>query len=82
MTTFKRTPRFIAGAVCPQCRAMDRIVLEQDEGIRRRRCVACGYSDEMTASGSVEPATRLARPGGPGAPSTPVRLVDPRKDDS
>jgi len=82
MTTFKRTPRFIAGAVCPQCREMDRIVLEEDDGVRQRRCVACGYSDAMAVSGSVEPATRLARPGERQTTPTAVRLVDPKKADS
>jgi uncharacterized protein len=75
-----KRPRFIAGAVCPECREMDRIVLEQDDdGTRRRRCVACGYSDSMTTSGTVEPATRLARAGSSEAPPAPVRLVDPKK---
>ena len=36
--------RFIAGAVCPECRALDRIVLElRDGGQEWQRCVTCGY---------------------------------------
>ncbi len=39
--------RFIAGAVCPKCAAVDRIVVEDDG--RRRRCIACGFTDELPA---------------------------------
>ena len=42
--------RFIAGAVCPECRALDRIVLEvrvSGQGDQEwQRCVACGYEAE------------------------------------
>jgi hypothetical protein len=36
--------RFIAGAVCPRCAAMDRLLVDLDSD--RRECVACGFSDE------------------------------------
>jgi hypothetical protein len=35
--------RFIAGAVCPRCARMDKIVVDLDTD--RRECVACGYSE-------------------------------------
>ena len=76
------TRRFIAGAVCPQCRAIDRIVVEQLEGGRRRRCVACGHSDTMTGGASTEPATRATRRRGDDPPATPVRLLDSPRDKS
>lgn len=47
-------PKFIAGAICPSCREVDRIVVEvvaadeQEYGAvprRQRRCVTCGYTD-------------------------------------
>lgn len=77
--------RFIAGAVCPNCREMDRIIIEEapstgaegESGLRRRRCVSCGFSDTMTAGGAAEPSTRFSRPRGDGAPATPVRIVMP-----
>jgi uncharacterized protein len=75
------TKRFIAGAVCPQCRAVDRIVVEQHEGVRRRRCVACGFTDTMTGGVSAEPATRLTRRRADEA-VTPVRIIDPDRDKS
>ena len=34
-------PRFVAGAVCPSCKAMDRMVI--DGAADERRCVACGF---------------------------------------
>lgn len=35
--------RFIAGAVCPRCAKMDKIVVDLDTD--QRACVACGYSE-------------------------------------
>ncbi|KAB0629067.1 YheV family putative metal-binding protein [Acinetobacter gandensis] len=43
MMTIKR--RFIAGAKCPKCQAMDRVVMltsGEDEWIE---CIDCGYSE-------------------------------------
>ncbi|MCY4043640.1 MAG: YheV family putative metal-binding protein [Cellvibrionales bacterium] len=40
--------RFIAGATCPECHQMDKIVMFDDEsGQRFRECVACGFKEEM-----------------------------------
>ncbi len=55
--------RFIAGAVCPACGAVDKIVLEQDDAGARQSCVACGYEDSMQFSDNVEElATRVNTP--------------------
>ena len=35
--------RFIAGAVCPRCGLMDKIVVEA--GGEERLCVSCGFTD-------------------------------------
>ena len=35
--------RFIAGAVCPRCAQMDKIVVNLDTD--QRECVACGFSE-------------------------------------
>ncbi|MEM7101030.1 MAG: YheV family putative metal-binding protein [Pseudomonadota bacterium] len=53
--------KFIAGAVCPNCQAVDRIVIEmrpsndndltpaeQGENQTWRVCVACDFSEQMT----------------------------------
>ena len=39
--------RFIAGAVCPKCSAMDTVRVYNLEGKDYRECVACDFSDEM-----------------------------------
>ncbi len=49
MTTTQRPRRFIAGAVCPKCSEMDKIVMytnDADEEVRE--CVSCGYSQTST----------------------------------
>lgn len=41
----KRPRRFIAGAVCPKCSEMDRIVMfTNDDDDEVRECISCGYS--------------------------------------
>jgi len=42
--------RFIAGAACRACGASDRIVVEEREGIRIQRCVACRHEESFDAS--------------------------------
>ena len=37
--------RFIAGAVCPQCREIDRIVVRDTDLGPEQACVACGFSE-------------------------------------
>ena len=79
--------RFIAGAVCPACEMIDRIVVEtapdpaSGEELSRRRCVACGFVEEfqaVTAAGSgAIPRGRPERPRVSSTPVTPVRIVDP-----
>lgn len=44
--------RFIAGAQCPKCEQLDKVVMYDDvNGKRFRECVACGFKDEL-----IEPA--------------------------
>ncbi|MEZ5558563.1 MAG: YheV family putative metal-binding protein [Pseudomonadales bacterium] len=73
--------RFIAGAICPNCRAQDRIVVEQGAAGAQRRCVSCGYVDTLVTAPSA-PTSRLERPRA-GAETeqkpVPVRLLDPSK---
>ncbi len=71
------TPRrFIAGAVCPRCGLMDKIVVAV--GGQERLCVSCGYSDARPEGPAVEPKTRVTR-GAARRVETPaeaVRLID------
>ncbi len=47
MSDGKITKRFIAGAVCPRCNAMDRLVIFRRDDKDFRECVSCGFLDEM-----------------------------------
>ena len=78
MSGFKTTRRFIAGAVCPRCSQMDRIVVDMETD--RRECVACGFSDERPEDKLArEVPTRVSRPAARRVetPAETVRLVDP-----
>lgn len=44
---YSTTRRFVAGAVCPRCSEMDKLVVFNAEGKDFRECVACGYKEEM-----------------------------------
>jgi uncharacterized protein len=39
--------RFMAGAICPSCSAMDKLVVFHLDGKDYRECVSCGFKDEM-----------------------------------
>lgn len=44
---FSEKRRFVAGAVCPRCSEMDKIVVYNENGKDFRECVVCGFKDEM-----------------------------------
>ena len=69
--------RFIAGAVCPKCAAMDKIVVDLDTD--RRECVACGFSDARPADPVQDLPTRVSRAAARRVETIaePVRLMDP-----
>ena len=46
--------RFIAGAVCPKCSEMDKIMMFRQDGADYRECVACGFTDQL----HIQPAAR------------------------
>ncbi|MGB1917589.1 MAG: YheV family putative metal-binding protein [Luminiphilus sp.] len=52
-------PRFVAGAVCPSCQEMDRMVI--DGAADERRCIACGFVEARPDAGTSMPATRVTR---------------------
>lgn len=52
-------PRFIAGAVCPQCQAEDRMVIDAAQDVRR--CVVCDFTESRPAGQVVPPPTRVTR---------------------
>ena len=79
--------RFIAGAVCPECNEVDRIVVEVAQHseslveMSRRRCVSCGFADEY-AEGAGTPVSgipkgRPERPKSAAVNPVQVRILDP-----
>ncbi|MDZ7783307.1 MAG: YheV family putative metal-binding protein [Halioglobus sp.] len=78
----KRPRRFIAGAVCPRCARMDKIVLDPETD--RRFCVSCGFSEERpSAPAAAELATRVSRAAARRRDTPPqvLNLTDPAADD-
>ncbi len=73
--------RFIAGAVCPQCKRVDRTVLEQRGDELVRSCIDCGFEERMS-TGAPVPGGRFDAPKkrDDGA-SKPVRFVNPPPKD-
>ena len=73
--------RFIAGAVCPRCGEMDKIVVDLDSD--QRECVACDFSEARPgdAAGGKELPTRVSRAAARRVetPAQVVTLVDPDK---
>ena len=55
--------RFIAGAVCQQCGAQDKVRAWEDESekVMRRECVSCGHQDVIALQppGQTELVTRV-----------------------
>ena len=53
----KQRPRFVAGAICPSCQEMDRMVI--DGAADERRCVACGFVEARPDAAASIPGTRV-----------------------
>lgn len=56
--------RFIAGAVCPRCAQLDKVVMyDTEDGRRVRECVSCGFQDVFGEDGQpAELTTRVNQP--------------------
>lgn len=50
--------RFIAGAVCPRCALMDKILVDMDTD--QRLCISCGFSEERPGLPAESPAAVAA----------------------
>ena len=83
--------RFIAGAVCPRCALMDKMVVDLDTD--QRTCVSCGFSEARpgmptassqpsTAQKPAEIPTRVSRAAARRVetPAEAITLVDSRRD--
>ncbi len=75
------TRRFIAGAICPKCKAMDKIVLHKHGDQQQRECIACGFKDDLQDLGAApELATRVTPQNNTADEVQSVTLIDPKKD--
>ena len=75
--------RFIAGAVCPRCGAMDRIIVDLDT--QTRECVACDFVEDRPQDNALqgELPTRVSRAAARRVetPAEAVTLIDPSRED-
>ncbi len=71
--------RFIAGAVCPRCSAMDKIVIDLESD--SRECVGCGFVEARPEDPGRPPevATRVSRASARRVETAAevVKLIDP-----
>ena len=51
--------RFVAGATCPKCRALDTIMLYFENNVEKLQCVKCNYSESQTDK-KIAKATRTS----------------------
>jgi uncharacterized metal-binding protein (TIGR02443 family) len=76
------TRRFIAGAVCPRCGAMDKLLVDSETATRE--CVKCGFSDGRPADNVAvrEVPTRVTRPSARRVETLaePITLVPAKPD--
>lgn len=82
MTADSHRRRFIAGAVCPRCGKMDKIVVYTET--QTRECIDCGFSEgrpEEKSTGKELP-TRVSRASARRVetPAEVVTLIDPSSD--
>lgn len=80
MSELPDTPRrFVAGAKCPQCQAIDKVVMFRKGGTQFQACVSCGYEDEMAFERNFrELETRVNRTEDEKLDAVAVvRLIDP-----
>ncbi|WP_444929180.1 YheV family putative zinc ribbon protein [Microbulbifer sp. SSSA002] len=70
--------RFIAGAVCPRCSEMDKIINYHKDGKNYRECVACGFKDEIRLqSAPIEVSTRVSQDVEKKVHEEPVKFIQP-----
>ena len=76
MTTLRR---FIAGAQCPRCEAVDTLALSERDGQRVCTCVDCGFTDaqDRAAGDASDPQNRAL--GSAVTTAQTINIIDPRK---
>lgn len=44
----RQRKRFIAGAICPKCKALDSIMLYFENNVEKISCTQCDYTESQT----------------------------------
>lgn len=70
-----RKKRFIAGAVCPECKQFDTIIMYPDE--QRVECVRCDYEEVMPSEPEPEKVTPVQSDD-----TAVLKFVDPQSPES
>lgn len=72
--------RFIAGAVCPRCAALDRIITFEREGLPYRGCISCDFEEEQPTEGAAdELPTRVNQTVESESTVQVVQIIDTKK---
>lgn len=66
--------RFMAGAVCPRCSEMDKLVVYHLDGKDYRECVSCGFKEEMRVN--LAPSELTTRVNHTDAQTEEVQVVN------
>ncbi len=78
----KEQKRFIAGAVCPRCREIDKLFVYRLADKKFRECVSCDFLEEQNFAPFVrELDTRVTDNNPIHNEEQVVHLVEPKKDD-
>ncbi len=68
--------RFIAGAVCPRCGEMDKLVVYRQDERDYRECVSCDFAEEMLFT---QPSTDLETRANRDLDRQTIKFVDASK---
>ena len=80
VTVTEKKRRFIAGAICPRCGELDRLVVFTRDGRDYRACVSCDFEEAMMFAPSArELKTRVNQDERSEAETKPVKFIDIKK---
>ena len=78
---FSSKKRFVAGAVCPRCSKMDKLVVYHEDEKDFRECVECGFKEEMRLNvASSELPTRVSHTESEAVEAQIIHIVDKQSE--
>lgn len=69
--------KFIAGAVCPSCKQVDKLFVSTQDDAMVCECVSCGFRDVRERDAEPGTAEFAKGLGEPAADTSVVRIVEP-----